>query len=192
MLGAAANLELPFRWEGVDCLVAVEVGVNDDPAALGCGEDALGFPYCRATVSPPAAGYADAMGWVQLVDWTHMGRGFRIDPFAPLGEVSHPFGFFGFAPTMFDAPHHDEERRDDDFLAHSFLCGLGGELFEFRREARAVVGFEWGFSIRERRIEIADPAPLGPGEWDRHRAYLRESHPAWSFGEGFQESRLGP
>jgi hypothetical protein len=185
--GAPETLTLPYRWAGVDGAVQAEVGVNDDPAALGCSEFARGFPYCRATVTPPAAGYAEALGWVQLIEWTHIAAGFRIDPFLPLGEISHPFGFFGFAPTLFDAPHTDDERRDSDFIAHSFLCGLGGELLEFRREARAVLGFSWGFSIRDREFEIFGPAVLGPEEWDRHHDYLRQAHPAWSFASGFAE-----
>jgi hypothetical protein len=139
-------------------------------------------------VTPPAAGYAEALGWIQLIDWIHVGEGFRIDPFAPLGEISHPFGFFGFAPTLFDAPHTDDELDDDSHLvAHSFLCGLGGELLEFRKEARAVLGFSWGFSVRDGEFEIFGPAALGAAEWDRHHDYLREAHPGWSFARGYSE-----
>ena len=188
---APATLSIPYRWEGVRGAVEVELGVNDDPAALGCAEVARGFPYCRA-VTPPALGYADALGWVQLIEWDHLGPGFRIDTFQPLGQVSHPFGFFGFAPTMFDAPHHDAERLDSDFVAHSFLCGIGGELLEMRKEVRAVLGFSWRFSIRNGEIEIFPPEVLGPEDWDRHHEYLRGSHPSWSFFPGFARGRLGP
>jgi hypothetical protein len=183
---APETITLPYRWAGVEGHVQAEVGVNDDPDALGCSEFARGFPYFRATVTPPARGYADALGWVQLVNWDLLAEGFRIDPFVPLGEVSHPFGFFGFAPTMFDAPH-DDGRRDSEFVAHSFLCGLGGELLDFRREARAVLGFSWGFSMRDQKIEIFGAAALDPADWDRHHPYLREAHPGWSFASGFVE-----
>jgi hypothetical protein len=185
------TMTLQYRWSGVTGTVQVEIGVNDDPAALGCAEFARGFPYCRATISPPARGYLDALGWVQLLSWTHPGEDFRIDPFAPLGEVSHPFGFFGFAPTLFDAPHTDLDLVDSNFVAHSFLCGLGGDLLEFRREARAVLGFSWGFSVRDRQKEILPPASLGPADWDHHRDYLREAHPGWSFAPGFSEDSVG-
>ena len=127
-----SRLSLPFERGAAAGTVEVEVGVNDDPAALGCSEYARGFPWCRATLAPPARGYADALGWIQLVDWELVAEGFVIDPFMPLGEISHPFGFFGFAPTHFDAPHTDTELRHSDFVAHTFLCGLGPEPLGLR------------------------------------------------------------
>jgi hypothetical protein len=188
---APETLMLQYRWSGVEGAVQVEIGVNDDPATLGCEEFARGFPYCRATISPPAGGYADALGWIQLISWTHLGEGFRTDHFEPLGDASHPFCFFGYAPTLFDAPHSDLDLVVSDFVAHTFLCGLGGRLLEFRREARAVLGFSWGFTIRDRRLEISPSAVLGPADWDRHRDHLREAHPGWSFAPGFSEDPSG-
>ncbi|MGV1048901.1 MAG: hypothetical protein ACOYD4_10310 [Solirubrobacterales bacterium] len=182
------RLSIPFRRRGAAGAVAVEVGVDEDPAALGCPDYARGFPCCRATVTPPARGYADALGWIQLVDSTDLFGEFRIDPFEPLGEVSHPFCFFGFAPTLFDAPHRDH-RRDMDFLAHSFLCGLGPRPLEGEREADAILGFSWGFAIRDTEIEPYPIALLGPEDWDRHHAYLRHAHPGWSFLPGFAADR---
>jgi hypothetical protein len=179
------SLSIAFERRGVVGRVDVEVGVNDDPAALGCADCARGFPWCRATVSPPARGYADALGWIQLVDWEQAGEGFLIDPFMPLGEASHPFCFFGFTPTLFDAPHTDRPLRTSDFVANSFLCGLGPEPLEARYEADAVLGFSWGFHVRDGEFEIEGPAPLGPADWDRHHDYLRESHPRWTFLPGF-------
>ncbi|HET7444693.1 MAG TPA: hypothetical protein VFJ57_08545 [Solirubrobacterales bacterium] len=181
------RLSIPFERRGATGVVDAEVGVNDDPAAYGCPEFARGFAWCRATVTPPARGYADALGWIQLIDWEQMegGDGFLIDPFAPLGEVSHPFGFFGFAPTMFDAPHTDRPLQTSDFVAHSFLCGLGPEPLAGRFEADAVLGFSWGFRVREGEFEIQSPALLGPEDWDRHHDYLTDSHPGWTFLPGF-------
>lgn len=184
----AERIGIPFHRLGVDGVVEVEVGVNEDPAVLGCPEYARGFPYCRATVTPPARGYADALGWVQLVNSTDLAGEFRIDPFEPLGEVSHPFCFFGFAPILFDAPHR-EHRRNTDWIAHSFLCGLGEEPLEGQAGADAILGFSWGFSIRDSRIDIDGPAVLGPDDWDRHLPYLGRSHPRWSFVPGFYEDR---
>jgi hypothetical protein len=180
-------LELPYRWAGTEGEVRVEIRVNEDPAALGCAEFARGFPYCRATVEPPARGYADALGWVQLVDQAGGEGAFAIDPFSPLGDVGHPFGFFGFAPTFFDAPHNDE---DWDFLAHAFLCGLGGELLDADRDIRAVLGFSWGFTKRGDELTFFDPAPLAPADWDRHLDYLSRAFPTWTFAPGFRQDPL--
>jgi len=119
-------MDLPFNLEGAPGRVAVAVEVNDDPEALGCVPAARGFPYCTATVSHPARGYAAALGWIQLVRSSDGDRGgdeFEIDPYEPLGHVPHPFAFFGFLPTLFDAPSRDPV-IDMDWLAHSFLCRL--------------------------------------------------------------------
>ena len=185
---AAKKLEMPYRWNGVEGNVQVEVGVNDDPAARGCSELARGFPYCRATIEPPSVGYADSLGWVQLV--RHDEENFVLDFYEALGEIPHPFAFFGLAPTFEDAPHGDPE--DWHFLAHTFLCGLGGELLEFRHEARAVLGFQWGFSKRGRRIEVFGPEALSAEDWNSHLEHMAEQRPEWSFRPGFSQHPLDP
>jgi hypothetical protein len=183
-------MELPYRWNGTDGQVRVQVRVNDDPAAFGCPEIARGFPYCHATVEHPAIGYADVLGWVQLVDSTLRGSGFHLDYFEQLGPAPYPFALHGWSPTLFDAPHTDEP-DDWDFLAHTFLCGLGGELHEFRHEVRAVLGFRWGFSRRGGEVESFGPTPLSSEDWDGHRDYLAEQYGEWGrFSPGFHRHPL--
>lgn len=184
------TLEMPYRWGSVEGSVRVEMGINDDPAALGCAEFARGFPYFRATLEPPTRGYAEVLGWVQLADASHLTPGFKVEFFELLGPVPHPFAFYGWAPTFFDAPHTDF--RNWDFLAHTFLCGLGGELFEFRHEVRAILGFSWSISKRDQRIEWSGPEPLSPQDWDSHRKYLDQAYAEWSFAPGFAEDPLQP
>jgi hypothetical protein len=179
------TLALPFRWAGREGEVHVEVRKNDDPATLGCEEFARGFPVVRATIEPPSQGYVDMLGWVQLVDDSYHGGGFHADGFEPLGPLPHPFGFFGISPTLFDAPHFDGENFD--FIAHTFLCGLGGELLEFRHEARAILGFSWGCRKRGPEIELLDLEALPPAAWDDHREYLARMFPAWTLAPGFQQ-----
>ena len=182
---APKTITLPYRWWRVEGRVTAEVGVNHDPAALGCPDFARGFPYFRATLTPPAQGYGDALGWVQLVEWTPLEpEGFQIDPFAPLGDVPQPFSFYGFAATMFDAPHTDLE-GDMEFVAHAFLCGLGGELHDMRHEVRAVTGISWGFRRHGPRIENFGPTALVADDWERHREYLGRTFPNWTFAPGF-------
>jgi hypothetical protein len=184
---ACQTLSLPFRRAGVDGVVTVELGINDDPVAIGCPDWALGFPYLRATVNPPARGYVDFLGWVQLVDWDLMegGDGFLIDPFMPLGDSPHPFCFFGYAPTFFDAPHSDVGPSYSHFTAHSFLCGLGPETLAMSHEVDALLGFSWEFTIDEGTIELGGLAPLGPAAWDGHIEYLSGAHPGWRFLPGY-------
>jgi hypothetical protein len=179
------TLALPYRWAGTEGEVRVEIRENDDPAAFGCAEFARGFPVIRATITPVSRGYADMLGWVQLVDDSWHADGFHTDGFEPLGQLPHPFGFYGVSPTLFDAPHFDGEAFD--FRAHTFLCGLGGELLEFRRETRAVLGFSWGCRKREGEIEFFDIEALTPESWDSHREYLARRFPEWTFASGFLE-----
>jgi hypothetical protein len=183
---------MPYRWRAVEGRVRVEIAVDEDPVVFGCSEIARGFPYCRATVEHPAIGYADLLGWVQLVKSSLHGEDFYLDYFEPLGPVPHPFSFYGWAPTFFDAPHSDE--GDWDFLAHTFLCGLGGELLEFRREVRAVLGFSWGFEKRDGEVAPFGPTPLSPPVWNGHREYLGERYRQWEwkFAPGFHQHPLRP
>jgi hypothetical protein len=191
-LPAQSKLELPYRWNGADGLVRMEIGVNDDPDRYGGEDIARGFPFCRATIDPPALGYREMIGWIQVVERSDHDPGHQIDLFEPLGDVPHPFAFFGFSPTLFDSPHTD--MPDWDFAAHTFLCGLGGKLFEQtegeRREVRAVLGFAWGFSKRGDRVESTEPKRLSAEDWDGHLSYLRGRFPKFTFPPGFFDHPL--
>jgi hypothetical protein len=191
LLPAQRTLELPYRWNGVDGRVQAEIGVNDDPGVFGGEEFARGFPYCRARIDPPAVGYREMIGWVQLVQNSER-EGFQIDLFEPLGDIPHPFAFFGFSPTLFDSPHTTIPSWD--FVAHSFLCGLGGRLFEqtegVRREIRAVLGFEWGFSKRGDQIDTFDLKQLPADAWNGHLEYLRGRFDQCTFPPDFFDRPL--
>ncbi len=187
---ALRTLELPYRWGDVDGAVKVEIEIDRNPGEFGCEEVARGFPYCRALLSPPAVGYGDSLGWVQLADLSDRQGGLVIDNYEALGPVSHPFFSFGPNITYFDHPHTSLENWD--FLAHTFLCGLGGELLEFRREVRALLGFSWALSKRADRIEASGPTPLGPADWAAHLRYLEEKFETWKFAPGFRQHPLRP
>jgi len=53
-------------------------------------------------------------------------------------------------------------------------------------EMRAILGFNWGFSIRRKEISLTPPARLPPAEWNKHRPLLRREHPAWTFAVGYR------
>jgi hypothetical protein len=186
------KLELSYRWNDADGFVRVEMGVNNDPRRFGGEDFARGFPFCRATVLPPANGYREMVGWVQMVDMDDRREGFQVDLFEPLGEVPHPFAFFGFSPTLFDSPH--STYRNWDFVAHTFLCGLGGRLIEQtergRREVRAVLGFKWGFQKRGDEIVSFGPEPLAAEDWNGHLPYLASKFRGWDFPPGFFDHPL--
>ena len=190
---ALRTLEMPYRWGEVEGTVTVEMGIDDNPSEFGVEEVARGFPYLRALVEPPAVGYGDLLGWVQLVDMSDRRGGLRIDNCELLGPVPHPFSSYGPNPTLFDHPH--TYRRDWDFLAHTFLCGLGGKLLEFRQEVRALLGFSWAITKRGDRIEFTGPTPLGPEDWNGHHSYLNRRYrhfrpKKWRFVPGFSDRPL--
>ncbi len=187
-------MDIPFRWWGSDGTVRVRMAVNDDPAYLGCTEIAHGFPSCKAEVDFPDRGYASSFGWVTLAK-EGQDVDFGID-LRPQFRQQHPFGYFTDRPRFFDGPHTDYPDRD--FAAHTFLCSFGGELLEFRKEVRAILGFSWGYAKRGREIESFGPDLLSPQEWDDHREYLTRKyarwwwlrHWRWSFVPGFSQHPL--
>lgn len=141
------TIQIPYRWAEVEGTVQATVATNEAPGALGCAAFAVGFPYCEARVECGHVGYQHLCGWLQVVEHSAIEPDGEIDQFPTLVSASHPFVYFGYAPTYFDAPHTNELERWD-FRAHTFYCGLGGELTEFRKEARAIFGIGWGFSKR--------------------------------------------
>lgn len=184
-------MDIPFRWWDDDGVVRVKMAIDDDPASFGCTELAYGFPYCEATIETPAKGYASLFGWVALLKASYSGaEGFDFDLLDPLNPRSDPFGYLAYKPTFFDGPHTDVQ--DVDFCAHTFLCGFAGEILYLRKEARAILGFSWGYSKRGRRIEPIEPEPLAPENWDNHREYLKGRFSDWSFRPGFSQHPLKP
>ena len=160
---------LDFSLRDLPGWVAVTLEPNHDPEVLGKPPAARGFPVCTAEVTYRGRGYHAALGWIQLVkstDNSNGGRRFEMDPFEPLGRLAHPFCFFGFAPTLFDAPSRDS-RVPIVWTAHSFLAFIAED--GKRMEARALLGFSWGFSIDDASFAYEEPAALAPSVWDGHR-----------------------
>jgi hypothetical protein len=91
--------------------------------------------------------------------------------------------WFGFAPRLFDAPSRSSRDRLD-WTAHSFLCFIASG--ERGLEARAILGFGWGFSIRDRAVSLDTPLSLTASDWDAHRPLLGREHPGWGFADGFR------
>ena len=180
-------MKLSFEWEGHTGQVEAECHVNDDPARLGCFPGAAGFPTCTATVSFPHLGYRSMMGWVQLVRSTDNESGgaeFENDPFALFGDAPSPYCWYGIAPTLFDGPAR-ATRDDIAWVAHSFLAATPlDEVMAWQpRRVVPLVGFSWGFSIRDEAISNDPVAALPPAEWNRHTATLRAQFPLWQFAD---------
>lgn len=170
---------LAFEHLGRSGAVTVDVVANTDPASLGGDSDNLGFPACTASVSYQGGGYLAMMGWVQLVRSTDTASAdFEIDPYALFADIDSPYAFYGYQPTLFDGPWRSR-REDMDWVAHSFLAATPLEVGS--RPVRPLVGFSWGFTIRQGQIDIAAPAPLASADWAEHVPYLAATYPSWQF-----------
>jgi hypothetical protein len=165
--------------------VQAELRVNDDPAFYGCPDIARGFPVLYATIDPPGRSYNDMLGWIQVLRDPRFPGGILLDSLEMLGdpkEVTHPFCYFGYAPTLFDAPHTPPD-RDFDWVAHTFLAGTAGIHQDF--EARAGLGFRWGYRIRDGVVSVIGLSELGSDAWDSLLPFLRVRCPGWRFAPGF-------
>ena len=173
---------IAFSLNGEPGTVTVSVESVDDPSAVGNPSHARGFPCCTATVSHQGRGYRTLSGWIQLVrsgDSPSRGEHFDMDPFVLFPDAPSPYAFFGFSPTLFDAPSRDE-RAPLTWLAHSFLART--PLDGAGRQVVPLAGFSWGFDIdTDGRISRRDARPLTFPDWDAHLPKLRASYPAWSF-----------
>jgi hypothetical protein len=170
---------LEFIHLGSPGAVSVSVVANTDPGQLGGDEDNRGFPACTATVSYRGGGYLAMMGWVQLVRSTDAETSdFEMDPYFLFPDIDSPYAFYGYQPTLFDSPGR-AHRAEMNWVAHSFLAAT--PLYYKARIVRRLVGFSWGFSIRDGQIELIPAAPLALSAWGAHHAYLHATFPNWQF-----------
>ena len=168
-----------FTYQATPGRVEVDVLANADPVSLGCDADNRQFPACKAKVRYAGGGYRAMFGWVQLVRSTDAATvDFEMDPYFLFPDIDSPYCFYGYKPTLFDAP--GRTHRDDlDWIAHSFLAATPTEYGA--RQVVPLQGFSWGFSIRSGMIDLAPALPLAPNEWTIHIPYLRAVYPTWQF-----------
>lgn len=138
---------MTFEVDGRHGRVHVRCDVTTDPVAVGAGSGAKGLPHLTAQVEYDGVGYRTLFGWVQLVkstDNTSNGRAFEMDPFEPFAHFPSPYCYYGFEPTLFDAPSR-QEHNELNWVANSFLTYLPPGLDD--RSVFPVLGFSWGFAI---------------------------------------------
>lgn len=180
-------MEIPFTLKGVDGRVTVDCARNLNPELVGCPPETRDYPLCTATIEYPNRGYDSLMGWIQLVrsnDNDSAGERFEIHPLAFLGDLPHPYCWLGLNPTLFDAPSR-APRIDMSWTAHSFLCvpdDVGNGL-----EARAMLGFAWGFRAKDEQITLETPKVLDDSGWNEHIGELAKKYPLWHFAPGFAD-----
>jgi len=182
-LGQTGEVEVPFSFDDEQVRVLVEVVANADPVSVGKTEQERGMPMCTASVEFSARGYRALLGWVQLVREPDCAAPYRIDPFDLFEDSTAPFAWYGFRPTLFDAPSR-WRRGAVQWEAHSFLTI--GPWDVDRRRVVPLVGFAWGYqqdSLAE-GLRLSPVRLLGPADWDGHRSYMTGRFPGWTFEDG--------
>jgi hypothetical protein len=183
---------IPFTLRGIDGVVTVENGPNDDPIRWGYDvlqtydpELARGFPVMLASVAHPREGYAADMGWVQIVRYEVSDPGneerttvFDVPP--QLLEVEMPYMSFGVLPTVFDAPSIVGVRQVV-WDADTFLVVTPDAVLS--REIRPLCGFRWGYRIDGGTVRLVPVEIAGEQDWRRNVDGLRRRFPSWTFDD---------
>jgi hypothetical protein len=191
------ELVLPYRLRGYDGRVSVYYAENrapvrwvfDVPGMLASPFDlalARGYPVCEARIAYGGSGSRALMGWNQLVTNRDAQTGRQetsVDLFPIAAHLGSPFAVFGSAPTMFDAPANPDHETEN-WLADTFLA-VCPDVGRTRRVA-ALLGFRWGYALRERRARSLPVEPVGPDAWDQYLPLLRDRFADWEFLPGFQ------
>jgi hypothetical protein len=174
-------MRIPFARTGIIGEVNVAVELVHDPVAVGKPLGTEGFPSCEATITYQGRGYSALFGWVQLVRAEDFaGDRFALDPLKFFEDAPSPHCFYGFCPTLYDAPSRDECAAVD-WTAHSFLAPI--DLFDGGRQVRPLLGFSWGFDIDAGGALAVKPTKLLTAhDWELHVVYLTDRFPSWRFG----------
>ena len=178
------QLSLPFSVRGSDGHVDVAVWRSANPESIGCQDWERDFPVCEAKISCEARGYSALMGWIQLVRMRSPINGeahWVTDPLQVYDGLNTPFGFYGLAPTLFDAPARSDRTRSLDWYAESYLCFAPSS--PMAREAQPLTAFSWGFQLDEGAITVHAPAPVALTSWATHVPLLESGYPGWNFGQ---------
>jgi hypothetical protein len=191
-VSTAVPTTIPFRLNGLEGLVTVEYGVNDDPIGWGYGllglayppDKAKGFPVVQASIDYPGEGYAAHMGWIQVVRYRVHEAGeettvFDVPP--QLSETDCPYMAFGVRPTMFDAPSTTDLEVTSG--AECFLVHSPDALMT--RVIHAICGFKWGYLVHGGEVR---PYPLKiavEADWQRNVGDLQGRYPTWTFGNSW-------
>jgi hypothetical protein len=155
-------LTLPFESHGHKGRVHVAYGAVTDSDRLGFNmlgvglqpHQPVGYPVVKADIDFDGDGCSALFGWVQVIHNTawppELAEEVDLPPFL-LGSNT-PMMYFGYLPTMFDAPanpHHP----DGDWTAFTFLTAIPDLVVS--RSVQALTGFRWGY-----RLACGQPTPI--------------------------------
>lgn len=142
-----------------------------------------GFPVCEATVSTVGTqGYGSIYGWIQMVRSGEpsavSAAPWEMDPIPILAGLNTPFAWFGPEPKLFDAPMRTGV-QELDWTCHSFLTYIEDGLMS--KDVKPVLGFEWGFELRNGKPKLKVLRELQLSSWDEQLDLLESSFTGWKF-----------
>jgi hypothetical protein len=191
MTAKLSSSSFPFVLRGIEGMIHVRYGRNDDPARWGYETLSLdwydpdlirGFPVMEASVEHPAEGYGADMGWVQVAQYEVRDPGaeervtvFDVPP--QLSTTDCPYLAFGVRPTAFDAPSITS--REVTWRASTFLTYTPDAVLS--RVIRSVAGFKWGYDVDDEEVTVCDLAPASRADWADLLPALRGRFTGWTF-----------
>lgn len=191
-----SNFREPFALRGTAGEIEIIYGINDDPEEFGFDlldlpyeiESALGFPFLKANLIYPQDYYRAFFGWIQTVraqDYEAEEESVSIDVMPMNKDIDYPFSFFGFLPTFFDAPEPNPAKKNESWIANTFLVFT--PYVARTREIYAIKGFEWGYVLKNDEIEVQEIKPISENAWNTNSEYLSGMFPDWKFYRNFRD-----
>ena len=193
-----SNFREPFTLRGVDGEIDVLYGINDDPVEIGFdllnlpfdNDLVVGFPFLKASIIYPEDYYKAFFGWIQMVkvqDYETEEESVTPDIMPMNRELDYPFSFFGHLPTFFDAPGPNPPRKNESWIASTFLVFVSDVART--KDISALKGFEWGYVLNEGDIEVQEIKPISENLWNVNSDYLSRMFPSWNFNKNFRKNK---
>jgi hypothetical protein len=103
-----------------------------------------------------------------------------MDPLAIYRDVNTPYGYFGMAPDLFDAPFR-VSRPAMSWRARSYLCVSPDAVVT--PAALPIAAFTWGFDIPTEGSgpQLADVSEVPVETWEEHLPVLTSQYAGWTF-----------
>lgn len=147
-----------------------------------------GFPAILVRVETSGRGYANWLGWIQLVRESALDgpdSNAEVDPIWYLRDKDVPFASMGYSPNFFDAPSRGE-RHPVRWEADLYLCtvpAVAEPELEPDLVIRPLCGVRWGFKIPREGAEpeLSFPRQSPADVWSSHSKVLSARFPSWNF-----------
>lgn len=102
----------------------------------------------------------------------------EMDPIPLTKDLNTPFVWFGPEPSLFDGPSRFE-CKELDWSCRSFLTYVEDGVIS--KDVIPILGFEWGFWVKDGEVFVKALREVGLDVWDGHLGLLRSQFEGWKF-----------